>query len=159
MRQTNLKRTSRGYVRNLGRLPNGTQPKFYLGYERSTATHRLEQIATLWRHIEEWHGSRPPGKPSWSDDALQAAKLLGKGEPATLSPFDVSTGNEQPEKYYARINALRDAGLDIRPANESNFDLGRQDLSRDIASSHQVLGRIIGGNATGQMLHEALEAY
>ncbi len=158
LRQTNLKRTSRGYVRNLGRLPNGTQPKFYLGYERSAATHRLEQIATLWRHIEEWHVGRP-GKPSWSDDTLQAAKLLGKGEPATLSPFDVSTGNEPPEKYYARINALRDAGLDIRPANESNFDLGRQDLSRDIENSHQALGRIIGGSATGQMLHEALEAY
>jgi DNA-binding transcriptional ArsR family regulator len=75
---------------------------------------------------------------SWSDDTLLAAKLLGKCEPATLSPFVLSTGNEQPEKYYARINALRDAGLDIRPANESNFDLGRQETaSLHLAHKHQ----------------------
>lgn len=158
MRQTNLKRTKRGYVRNLGRLPSGSQPKFYLGHDRSIAIQRLDRITTLWQHVEEWHGSKH-GKATWSDDTLQSAKAIGKGEPAFMSPFDLSIGNEQAEKYFARISVLREAGLDIRPANESNFSLGGEDLSKDIDHAHESLGRILRSHATGQLLYEALQAY
>ena len=159
MRQTNLKRTTRGYVRNLGRLASGSQPKFYLGHDRAIAHQRLQQITILWQHIEEWHESRP-GKPTWNDDTLRAAKAIEKGEPAFLAPFTLSTGNEQPERYFARIAALRNAGLDVRATDDSQFDIGRQDLSGDIERSHASLSRVIGSNsATGQLLHEALRAY
>lgn len=52
VRQTSLKRTKRGYVRNLGRLASGSQPKFYLGHDRAIANQRLQQITILWQHIE-----------------------------------------------------------------------------------------------------------
>lgn len=45
MRETNLKRTKRGYVRNLGKLPNGGQPKFYLGHDKEAAVARNEALA------------------------------------------------------------------------------------------------------------------
>lgn len=158
MRQTNLKRTNRGYVRNLGRLPSGSQHKFYLGHDRAMAIQRLDQIAILWQRVEEWHGSKP-GQATWSKDSLQAATSISKGQTAFLSPFNLSTGSEQAEKYFARINNLRDAGLDIRPASNSIFDLGREDLSTDINRAHESLGRILHSDATGQLLHEALKAY
>lgn len=143
MRETSLKRTKRGYVRNLGRLPSGTQPKFYLGHDRAIALERLEQITTLWRHIEDWHLSRP-GKPTWDDDTLQAAKALGRGEPATLgwrlarSPSIFSTdwrmlfdARSRPSKKWAStesssitglISPLR-AGIDRKRSSEwSNAD-------------------------------------
>ena len=159
MRQTSLKRTKRGYVRNLGRLASGSQPKFYLGHDRAIANQRLQQITILWQHIEAWHAGRP-GKAIWNDDTLQAAKAIEGGEPASLAPFTLSTGSEQPEKYFARIAALRKAGLDVRAADGSQFDLGRQDLVGDIEHSHASLERTIGSSrATGQLLHEALRAY
>lgn len=159
MRETSLKRTRRGYVRNLGRLSSGSQPKFYLGHDREIAIERLERITTLWRHIESWHFSRP-GKPTWDDDTLQAAKALGRGEPAALDRRNFSEGLEQPEAYFARINALRLAGVPICPIDELKFDTGRQDLSGDIDRSHAVLSQVTGTKqATGQSLHEALRAY
>lgn len=90
---------------------------------------------------------------------MQAAKAIRKGEPAILSPFVLSTGSEQAENYFARINTLRDAGIEVRQANESYFDIGQTDLANDIEKSHHALSRIVGGQATGQMLYEALVAY
>lgn len=52
MRQTNLKRTERGYIRNLGKLPDGRQPKFYLGHDREEAVRRLARITALWKMHE-----------------------------------------------------------------------------------------------------------
>lgn len=159
MRQTNLKRTKRGYVRNLGRLASGSQPKFYLGHDKSIAIQRLEQIAVLWRQVEDRQSGKP-GIAIWDEDSLKAAKAVEKGEPATLAPYKLSTGNEQSENYFARINALRLAGVDVLPANASQYEIGRQDLSGDIERSHAALSRTIGSaHATGQLLHEALRAY
>lgn len=159
MRHTNLKRTKRGYVRNLGRLSSGSQPKFYLGHDRAIAVQRLEQIAVLWRQVEDWHSGKP-GIAIWDDDTLKAAKAIEKGEPATLAPHNLSAGSEQSEKYFARINALRLAGLDILPTDTSQYEIGRQDLYGDIERSHVALSRTIGSaHSIGQSLHEALRAY
>src|SRR3954452_18894084 len=85
VRKTNLKRTKRGYVRNLGRLPNGGQPKFYLGHDREEAVRRLDRIAELWRVVEEEHENRrsklePPQPAVWDRHSLEAAKALAQGE-------------------------------------------------------------------------------
>ena len=69
MRTTSLKRTKRGYLRNLGRLPQGGQPKFYLGHDREVATRRLEQIAALWHIIDDLHATgKRPGPPVWDHE-------------------------------------------------------------------------------------------
>ena len=61
MRQTSLKWTKRGYVRNLGKAPGGGQPKFYLGHDREEAIRRLNLITVLWSRVEErTSGGMPP---------------------------------------------------------------------------------------------------
>lgn len=158
MRDTNLKRTTRGYVRNLGRVADGSQPKFYLGHDRNLALKRLEQITALWLQLEAAHGSRP-GKPVWNFDYLEAAKAIAKGEAATLAPKNFQTGNEQPSKYFERISSLQRSGIDVSPKDSFTFDLGRADLSSNVISAEEELERVIGPKATGQNLHEAMRAY
>jgi len=159
MRKSKLKPTKRGYVRNLGRLASGSQAKFYLGHDRSVALSRLEQIAALWQQIESHHGSRP-GNPVWDEGTLRAARAIEKGEAATLPRFEFSTGNEAAEKYFTRINALRQAGILAHPSNEFLYETGKQDLVAEIEAGHENLSRVIGiPRATGQTLHEALRAY
>ena len=66
MRNTSLKRTRRGYIRNLGRLPDGSQPKFYLGHDRDVAVRRLEAIKSLWEEIE-LHARQMGCPPRWDE--------------------------------------------------------------------------------------------
>src|SRR5437016_1189728 len=81
-RQTVLKRTRRGdYVRNLGFLPNGTQPKFRLGFERTEALRRLEAIVVLWESVSERpRAVRSDGQPAWDAGRLAAARDLATGK-------------------------------------------------------------------------------
>ena len=160
MRQTKLKPTKRGYVRNLGRLASGSQAKFYLGHERSAALARLSQITTLWQQVEERQRERTVEKPVWDEESLRAARAIEKGESFSVSPHQFSTGFEQAEKYFARINALQQAGARAEPSEAFKYEVGRRDLVGGIENAHDDLSRAIGKpNATGQTLHQALRAY
>jgi len=159
MRQTKLKPTKRGYVRNLGRLTSGSQAKFYLGNERSAALARLNQIATLWQQVEDRQEGRP-GKAVWDDETLKAARAIEKGEPFSAAPYQFSTGVESAEKYFARVNALQRTGALVKPSEAFKYELGRRDLVGDVENSHDELSRAIGKPlATGQTLHQALRAF
>ncbi len=159
MRQTKLKPTKRGYVRNLGWLPSGSQAKFYLGHERSAALARLNQIAALWQQVEDRQKDRTD-KPVWDDESLRAAKAIEKGESFSVAPYQFSSGFEHAEKYFARINALQQSGARAEPSEVFKYELGRRDLVGAIENSHDDLSRAIGKpHATGQTLHQALRAY
>ena len=159
MRQTKLKPTKRGYVRNLGLLPSGSQAKFYLGHERSTALARLNQITVLWQQLEERQRGRT-ATPVWDEETLLAARAIEKGESFKLGSYQFSNGNEPAVKYFTRINVLRQTGAPIEPSEPSKYELGRRDLVNEIENSHQTLSEVIGTPcATGQTLHQALLAY
>jgi hypothetical protein len=155
VRDTDLKKTIRGYVRNLGRMAQGGQPKFYLGNDRAIATRRLQKIIELWQIVEELHatGTRP-GVAVWDKGNLEVAKALAKGEIATVKKRDY----EPPERYFQRVNDLRDRlGGEVEPASPFMYRTGQQDILDAIEQERAKLGR--GARATGQTLHQALRAY
>jgi len=156
MRRTSLKRTKRGYVRNLGRMQDGSQPKFYLGHDREQALRRLDMIVALWQQIEEKHRHRPD-PPVWDSDRFEAAKAVAKGEIPALHRGD----KEQPEKYFERVNETRRSlGIDVQPADEFLYRVGLQDLVGDNEKSAARLSSAVGvPGATGQTLHQALRGY
>lgn len=121
-----MKRTRRGYVRNLGRLAQGGQPKFYLGHDRDLAARRLEKVAELWRIVEDVHDSgRRPGPAVWDTGNLEVAKALAKGETAAVRKGDY----EAPEGYFGRVNELRERlGGEIEPASPFLYRTGREDI-------------------------------
>ena len=90
MRRTNLKRTVRGYVRNLGREANGKQPKFYLGHDKAEAERRLNAILVLWQQVED---RAVNGSPVWDADRLDAAKASIAKIAAILAPHQTSKIN------------------------------------------------------------------
>ena len=76
-RLTALKRSKRGYTRNLGRKPDGKQPKFYMGHDREQAVIREKRLVALWVHIQQWNGMP---EPAWTPEYLEVAKAIAKGE-------------------------------------------------------------------------------
>jgi hypothetical protein len=155
VRDTGLKRTIRGYVRNLGKMAQGGQPKFYLGHDREVAGRRLEKIVELWQIVEELHAAgKRPGVAVWDMGNLEVAKALAKGETANVKKGDY----EPPEKYFRRVNDLRDRlGNEVEPASPFLYQTGQQDIRNAIELERAKLGR--GGGETGQTLHQALRAY
>lgn len=155
MRQTDLKRTTRGYVRSLGRDAAGKHQKFYLGHEKQEAECRLKAIIVLWEQIEAYYGTA--GTPVWDTDRLATAKAIASGEGATLQ----KRFHEPPREYFVRVNETsRRAGVEIRPANEFLYNVGREDLAKDVERSQARLSGALGTpTATGQTLHQALRAY
>ena len=162
MRVTNPKRTKRGYQRNLGRLLQGGQPKFYLGHDRELATQRLARIAALWEVVEELHASgKRPGLPTWDPEHLEMAKALAKGEAPQIGKGDY----EPPEDYYRRVNqvAVR-LEAKVEPAHPFLYDTGRDDIRARLGEDRDKLttgarGDHGGREPTGQALHQALRAY
>jgi hypothetical protein len=162
MRSTSLKRTKRGYVRNLGRLPQGVQPKFYLGHDRDVAGVRLEQIVLLWQMAEERHASKGlPGLPVWDPNYLEMAKAIAKGDVSQVAKGDY----EMLEDYFQRVNELaRRLNTEIRPASTFLYETGRQDIETRIVEDRTSLATGAksdhgGRMPTGQALHQALRAY
>lgn len=155
MRETGLKRTARGYVRNLGRDQAGRHQKFYLGHDKPEAERRLKAIVVLWQQIEARFGTA--ASPVWDADRLAAAKAIASGEGPTLQKGP----HEPPRGYFARVNETsRQSGVGFRPANEFLYDVGRNDLAADVETSQSRLSTALGTpTATGQTLHQALRAY
>jgi integrase len=155
VRDTGLKRTIRGYVRNLGRMAQGGQPKFYLGHDREVAARRLDKIVELWQIVEELHATgRRPGVAVWDQGNLEVAKALAKGDVPTVKKGDY----EAPERYFRRVNDLRDRlGSEVEPASPFLYRTGREDIRDAIEEERGKLGRTSG--PTGQTLHQALRAY
>lgn len=161
MRSTSLKRTKRGYVRNLGRLAQGGQPKFYLGHSREEAIRRLAAIVALWEVVEDLHATgRRAGPPAWDTTHLEMARSLSRGEP----PEVPRAGDyEWPENYYRRVNELAERiGTPVEPANRRIYEVGQQDILDGIEEYRGKLGTGRGDGRpelSGQSLHQALRAY
>lgn len=155
MRQTDLKRTARGYVRNLGRDAEGRHQKFYLGHDRAEAERRLKAIIVLWQQAEARFGTAT--MPVWDADRLAAAKAIASGEMPTLQKGH----HEPPRQYFVRVNETSQAaGVAFQADNEFLYNVGRQDLAAEVERSQTRLSRALGTpTATGQTLHQALRAY
>lgn len=164
MRQTTLKRTKRGYVRNLGKLPGqtpessgekkATQQKFYLGHDKEAAQNRLEAIITLWTEF-----TRKTGRDSWDHWHLEAAKAVARGEPLLVRRFD----HEPEDNLFRRFNEWSrqlKVPVIVDPAHQGLFELGREAQVREVLKSQERLSESLGTpNAVGQNLHDAIEAY
>ena len=155
MRQTDLKRTTRGYVRSLGRDAAGKHQKFYLGHDRAEAERRLKAIVVLWQQVEARLGATPT--PAWDADRLAAAKAVASGETPTLQKGH----HEPPRGYFTRVKETsRQSGVEFRPENEFLYNVGRNDLVAEVEKSQTRLSEALGTQtATGQTLHQALRAY
>jgi hypothetical protein len=127
-----------------------------LGHDKDEAIARLGRITALWKQIETRHGSKPSA-PVWEDDTLRAAKALAAGESPTLKKGDY----ESPEKYFLCLNEIsRETGVPIQPSDQFLYEAGRHDLIGDVEASRAHLAKAIGTTiATGQTLHEALQAF
>jgi len=154
MRETNLKRTKRGYVRNLGKLPNGSQPKFYLGHDKEAAVARLEAITTLWKEFVRWLR-----RDTWDEWHLNAAKAVAQGEPLVVLKYSW----EPEDKLFQRFNDWSrqlKVPVVIDPSCEHLLQVGREAQVRAVLQSQKELAEALGTpNAVGQNLHDAIEAY
>lgn len=152
-RKTALKRTKRGYVRNLGTNPDGNgQPKFYLGHDRSEAIRRLNRIMYLWQRCTGWdtqaHGD-VDGR--WDENYLVAAKAISKGETPSLPPGPT----EHQTGYFQRLNEIsKGLGIQVQPTDLEYYKEGQEDTEE---YANFLLGQL--DEAAGQTLHEALRAY
>jgi hypothetical protein len=137
VRDTGLKRTIRGYVRNLGKMAQGGQPKFYLGHDREVAARRLEKIVELWQIVEELHATgQRPGPAVWDKANLEVAKPLARGEKPTVKKGDY----EAPERYFTRVNDLRHRlGAELEPASPFLYRTGRDDIRSAIEEERAKL--------------------
>ncbi len=123
---TTLKRGKRGYTRNLGRTPEGIQPKFYLGHDREQAVIREKRLVALWEHIEKYVGM--PVK-AWTPEYLAAAKAIAKGETPEIParPYEIA------DEYVARINELKkEMGAEAISQNDAVYAWGVEQLEGDI---------------------------
>lgn len=144
MRRTPLKRTSRGYVRNLGRKGGSTsQEKFCLGFDNAEAERRLELIAELWRQFEDRGGV-------WDNSTLVAAKAIARGEQPDMEkrPY------ESAERYYERVKESNGT-----PANPFLHEAGKSDILTEIGRLQSLITTSAGKTLTGQKLHQAIDAY
>ncbi len=80
MRQTKLQRGPKGFTRSIGKRPDGTQPKFLLGYGKAEAEKKLAALTILWKSIEGRGGCTKASNAPW-EAVRQAQVSLSKGDP------------------------------------------------------------------------------
>jgi len=163
MRQTSLKRTKKGYVRNLGRAEFGAQPKFYLGHDRDEAIRRLGLITALWAQVEE-RTFRPGGSlPTWTPEELEAAKAIAKRGAAQVSPVSLSENEKDFVKYVHDVGRISDVtGVKFTPSRAKAYAIGMNVINRRFSEAHQGLSRAVAKDVplpTGQTLNQPLDAY
>lgn len=161
MRHTSLKRTKRGYVRNLGRTPEGSQPKFYLGHDREEAIRRLNLILVLWSRVEE----RTVGGclPSWTPEEIESAKEIAKGESPTLPPGKTLRHFEECVRYVHDVAKISQAtGVQFTPSVPKLYEIGVEQINEKYGKALSDLTKTspeTGVALTGQTLHQALDGY
>jgi hypothetical protein len=163
MRQTSLKRTKRGYVRNLGRAGGGSQPKFYLGHDRDEAIRRLGLITAMWAAVEERTKGSVGYEPTWTEEELEAAKAIARGEPPTLPPSGLSQNVKDFVKYVHDVAKISEAtGVKFTPSRAKAYEIGIDEINRKFGEAQTDLAKAVAKQAplpTGQTLHQALDAY
>lgn len=160
MRQTSLKRTKRGYVRNLGRVEGGGQPKFYLGHDRDEAIRRLELITAMWTRAEERNSAGY--LPTWTSEEVEAAKAIARGEAPTLPPTSLYHIKDFV-KYVHDVAEISDAtGVEFSPSRTKAYEMGMEEINRKFGEAQEGLVKAAAKQVpllTGQTLHQALDAY
>ncbi len=163
MRQTSLKRTKRGYVRNLGRTPGGEQPKFYLGHDREEAVRRLDLITAMWRRAEERMPAAVRHKAVWSDKEIAAAKGIAKGESPTLPPGGQIHHFEDCVRYVHDVALISQAtGVQFAPSVPKLFEIGVEQINEKYDKARTDLTKAApktGPPLARQTLHQALDGY
>jgi hypothetical protein len=150
-RSTELKRTSRGdFTRNLGFDAQGKVPKFCLGDSKTEAAKRLKAILALWDELQLRPTVLFGNKPAWDTERLAAAQAIAKGNPAKVN----AGAYEGSVLYFERINRFRETtGIEVIP-DEFKYRLGADDNRKIIEQATRSFE-----TATGQTLHQALQAY
>lgn len=149
MNQTDMTRTARGYIRNIG--PKGAAEKFYLGHDKRAAEAKRDRILALWKGIEDRHGSRP-GKPAWDASTLSEAKAIAKGENPLIGKPDY----EPADAYFTRVQLIGGT-----PALPDVYEAGRNDRLNALRDAQQGLAgpERDSSRVTGQTLYGAIAAY
>src|SRR4051812_46078483 len=124
MRQTSLKRTKRGYVRNLGREQGGGQPKFYLGHDREEALRRLNLITALWRRVEERTPAHRRNEATWTTEEVAAAKRIARGEAPTLPPGLIQYFEDCVRYVHDVAEISQATGVQFKPSVPKLFEMG-----------------------------------
>jgi hypothetical protein len=166
MRRTTLKRTKKGYVRSLGKRPDGSQPKFLLGHDKAEAERRESAIIALWleiakrtgpvRHYLSGSKEAKAGGPFWSGEEEAKAKAIARGEGITIVP----TQPIDAPAYFERINRLR-GSMPVDPAYPDYYEAGRSELMQELLA---IKAQLVGEKnkhkeLTGQTLFQAIEAF
>ncbi len=162
MRQTNLKRTKRGYVRNLGRAPGGGQPKFYLGHNREEAIRRLDVITAMWGRVEERTPPNTKLVPTWTDQEIEAAKQVARGESATLPPGSVYTFEDCVRYVHDVAEISQSTGVKFTPSVPKLYEIGVEQINKKYEKALNDRTRAVpetGTSLSGQTIHQALDAY
>lgn len=163
MRQTSLKRTKRGYVRNLGRTTGNVQPKFYLGHDRDEAIRRLNLITAMWAKIEEERTFAPGGYIAyWSEEELEAARAIARGDAPSLPP-PLMFHMKDFVQYVHDVAKISDAtGVKFSPSHAKAYEMGMEEINRKFGEAREGLAKAVSKDVplpTGQTIHQALDAY
>jgi len=162
MRQTNLKRTNRGYVRNLGKAPGGGQPKFYLGHNREEAIRRLDVITAMWERVEERTPPNTKQVPTWTDQEIQAAKQVARGESATLPSGPVRYFEDCVRYVHEIAEISQSTGVKFTPSVSKLYELGVEQINEKYEKALNDRTKAVfevGTSLSGQTIHQALDAY
>lgn len=166
MRRTKLKRTKKGFIRSLGKRPDGYQPKFLLGHDKAEAERREAAIIALWLEIENRAGparryssgkiETTVGGPYWTPEEESKARALARGEGISIPPLKP----DDAPAYFEKINELRKS-MQVDPTLPDHYEAGRKELLEELL---QIKAKLIGEankhkELTGQNLFQAIEAF
>lgn len=148
-----LQPSARGYRRGVGHLQDGKPKQFDLGRDKTTAERRLNQIIELWLSNLCELGFDSPAplkiKPFWQPPYLAAATQVARGEAAAIG-----SRLADPETYVERLEALREAGVEISVDDPTAERQALNDRRQHLERLQTVTLK-----RTGQTVAEAVAAY
>lgn len=150
-----LSRTSDGrWVRHIGYLESGSQPKFYLGRDEHEAILRTAQIARFWKCWVS-HNIELDDPIYWNEYTLEIAKAIAKGDNTVAISIDAPS-----DLAVAILDGLQRGvpHMTLCLNDKSEQQEGEQ-IWRKEAESLIEQGRSILQREGNQRLHEAIQAY
>lgn len=170
-RKPTLKLGANGlYSRQIGYLPGGGQPKFYLGGDQRAAQTRNDLLERLWAVVRARQLDLNED-PAWDAVTLDIARAVARGEGAyPLRPNPEFPPGEAQAHWFARYADLVAGVIRVVPANPEVVDDGLRvaregrraalvEAARRVDAGYPDLDGDGGRLPTGQTLHQALDAY
>lgn len=142
------------YYKNVGKLCNGNQPKFYLGRDEADATVRAVHLDKYWRELKKL--SEEYGEsPIWSEYSTQAARAIAAGEREVTIDFQ-----EDCESVARLIIYHEQAAYPLRIKNlDAKAQKDGEQCLRQMADELEEEANQLREEGGSERFHEVADAY